>query len=137
MIIMQNKIKEETAGVLYQLRQANIRTLMVTGKKNLFFFSCGGDVSCSRSSGVKTNDGCIHAGSANLAPLLIFFKNPSLGDNMLTAISVARDCGMVQTHERVIIVDAVPPRDFQPASITWRYTENPQDVIDQVRFVAK
>lgn len=53
---------------------------------------------------------------------------------MLTAISVARDCGMVQTHERVIIVDAVPPRDFQPASITWRYTENPRDVIDQVRF---
>uniref|UniRef100_H2RPP3 Polyamine-transporting ATPase 13A3 n=1 Tax=Takifugu rubripes TaxID=31033 RepID=H2RPP3_TAKRU len=83
LIIMQNKIKEETAGVLYQLRQANIRTLMVTG------------------------------------------------DNMLTAISVARDCGMVQTHERVIIVDAVPPRDFQPASITWRYTENPRDVIDQ------
>ncbi|TNM97962.1 hypothetical protein fugu_014208 [Takifugu bimaculatus] len=51
---------------------------------------------------------------------------------MLTAISVARDCGMVQTHERVIIVDAVPPRDFQPASITWRYTENPRDVIDQM-----
>lgn len=39
LIIMQNKIKEETAGVLYQLRQANIRTLMVTGKKNLNNFS--------------------------------------------------------------------------------------------------
>lgn len=68
--------------------------------------------------------------------ILLFFKNPSIGDNMLTAISVARDCGMVQTHERVIIVDAVPPRDFQPASITWRYTENPRDVADQVRFMA-
>lgn len=32
LIIMQNKIKEETSGVLSQLRQANIRTLMVTGK---------------------------------------------------------------------------------------------------------
>lgn len=53
---------------------------------------------------------------------------------MLTAISVAWDCGMVQTHEKVIIVDAVPPRDLQPASITWRYTENPRDAIDQVRF---
>lgn len=31
LIIMQNKIKEETAGVLLDLRQANIRTLMVTG----------------------------------------------------------------------------------------------------------
>lgn len=32
LIIMQNKIKEETAGVLQELQQANIRTLMVTGK---------------------------------------------------------------------------------------------------------
>ncbi|XP_056277594.1 polyamine-transporting ATPase 13A3-like isoform X3 [Pseudoliparis swirei] len=77
LIIMQNKIKEETAGVLLELRQANIRTLMVTG------------------------------------------------DNMLTAISVARDCGMVRVHERVIIADAAPPKDFHPASITWHYTENP------------
>ncbi|XP_035488962.2 polyamine-transporting ATPase 13A3 isoform X1 [Scophthalmus maximus] len=77
LIIMQNKIKQETAGVLRELRQANIRTLMVTG------------------------------------------------DNMLTAISVARDCGMVRAHERVIIADAVPPKDFQSASITWHYTENP------------
>ncbi|TKS80093.1 putative cation-transporting ATPase 13A3 [Collichthys lucidus] len=81
LIIMQNKIKEETAGVLCELRQANIRTLMVTG------------------------------------------------DNMLTAISVARDCGMVRAHERVIIADAVPPKDFHPASITWRYTENPVQAI--------
>ncbi|XP_029309994.1 probable cation-transporting ATPase 13A3 isoform X2 [Cottoperca gobio] len=77
LIVMQNKIKEETAGVLRELRQANIRTLMVTG------------------------------------------------DNMLTAISVARDCGMVRAHERVIIADAAPPKDFHPASITWHYTENP------------
>ncbi|KAM8727786.1 polyamine-transporting ATPase 13A3-like isoform 2-T3 [Acanthopagrus schlegelii] len=77
LIIMQNKIKEETAGVLQELRQANIRTLMVTG------------------------------------------------DNMLTAISVARDCGMIRSHEKVIIADAVPPKDLHPASITWRYTDNP------------
>ncbi|KAM9844901.1 polyamine-transporting ATPase 13A3-like [Aulostomus maculatus] len=77
LIIMQNKIKQETAGVLLDLRQANIRTLMVTG------------------------------------------------DNMLTAISVARDCGMIRPHERVVIADAVPPKDLSPASITWCYTENP------------
>uniref|UniRef100_A0A3B4XTS7 ATPase 13A3 n=1 Tax=Seriola lalandi dorsalis TaxID=1841481 RepID=A0A3B4XTS7_SERLL len=71
LIIMQNKIKQETAGVLRELRQANIRTLMVTG------------------------------------------------DNMLTAISVARDCGMIRAHEKVIIADAVPPKDLQSASITW------------------
>ncbi|XP_032388414.1 probable cation-transporting ATPase 13A3 isoform X4 [Etheostoma spectabile] len=77
LIIMQNKIKEETAGVLRELRQANIRTLMVTG------------------------------------------------DNMLTAISVARECGMVRANERVIIAEAAPPKDFHLASITWHYTENP------------
>uniref|UniRef100_A0A667Z9E4 Polyamine-transporting ATPase 13A3 n=1 Tax=Myripristis murdjan TaxID=586833 RepID=A0A667Z9E4_9TELE len=80
LIIMQNKLKEETAGVLKDLRQANIRTLMVTG------------------------------------------------DNMLTAISVARDCGMIRSHERVIIAEASPPRDLQPASITWRYVETPDGV---------
>lgn len=47
LIIMQNKIKEETAGVLYQLRQANIRTLMVTGKQKKRLFSCG-EMSCCR-----------------------------------------------------------------------------------------
>lgn len=54
---------------------------------------------------------------------------------MLTAISVARDCGMVRPHEKVVIADAVPPKDFHPASITWHYTENPaQNVKDtQVR----
>ncbi|KAM9790634.1 LOW QUALITY PROTEIN: polyamine-transporting ATPase 13A3-like [Syngnathus typhle] len=75
LIIMQNKIKEQTNGVLLDLRQANIRTLMVTG------------------------------------------------DNMLTAM--ARDCGMIQAHEKVIIADAVPPNDQNPASIMWRYPANP------------
>lgn len=42
---------------------------------------------------------------------------------MLTAISVARDCGMVRPHEKVIIADAAPPKDSHPASITWRYTD--------------
>uniref|UniRef100_A0A8C7UX09 Cation-transporting ATPase n=1 Tax=Oncorhynchus mykiss TaxID=8022 RepID=A0A8C7UX09_ONCMY len=76
LIIMQNKLKEETSGVLKDLRHANIRTVMVTG------------------------------------------------DNMLTAISVARDCGMITPHERVIVADATPPKDIQPATINWHYTEN-------------
>uniref|UniRef100_A0AAX7TBZ9 Polyamine-transporting ATPase 13A3 n=1 Tax=Astatotilapia calliptera TaxID=8154 RepID=A0AAX7TBZ9_ASTCA len=86
LIIMQNKIKPETAGVLCELQRANIRTLMVTG------------------------------------------------DNMLTAISVARDCGMVRPCEKVIIADAGPPKDFQPASITWHYTENQSSSLDIVEI---
>uniref|UniRef100_A0AAX7SJM7 Polyamine-transporting ATPase 13A3 n=1 Tax=Astatotilapia calliptera TaxID=8154 RepID=A0AAX7SJM7_ASTCA len=86
LIIMQNKIKPETAGVLCELQRANIRTLMVTG------------------------------------------------DNMLTAISVARDCGMVRPCEKVIIADAGPPKDFQPASITWHYTENQAQAIVEIEL---
>ncbi|KAL2089748.1 hypothetical protein ACEWY4_014436 [Coilia grayii] len=77
LIIMQNKLKPETPGVLEDLRRANIRTVMVTG------------------------------------------------DNMLTAISVARDCGMIPPEDRVIIADALPPKDGQAAKIDWRYADNP------------
>ncbi|XP_043107813.1 polyamine-transporting ATPase 13A3 isoform X2 [Puntigrus tetrazona] len=77
LIIMQNKLKTETPGVLDDLRRASIRTVMVTG------------------------------------------------DNMLTAISVARDCGMIQPQDRVIIADALPPKDGQAAKITWHYADKP------------
>ncbi|MEQ2211325.1 hypothetical protein XENOCAPTIV_024735, partial [Xenoophorus captivus] len=60
--------------------------------------------------------------SALTLPLCLL---PLSGDNMLTAISVARDCGMVRPHENVIIADAVPPKDSHPACITWRYMDNP------------
>uniref|UniRef100_A0A665UU48 Polyamine-transporting ATPase 13A3 n=1 Tax=Echeneis naucrates TaxID=173247 RepID=A0A665UU48_ECHNA len=76
LIIMQNKLKAETPGVLQDLSQANIRTVMVTG------------------------------------------------DNMLTAISVARDCGMIPPQDTVIIADALPPHDGHAAKITWRYADN-------------
>ncbi|XP_016338212.1 probable cation-transporting ATPase 13A3 isoform X3 [Sinocyclocheilus anshuiensis] len=77
LIIMQNKLKTETPGVLEDLRHANIRTVMVTG------------------------------------------------DNMLTAISVARDCSMIQPQDRVIIADALPPKDGQTAKINWHYADKP------------
>lgn len=44
---------------------------------------------------------------------------------MLTAISVARDCGMIPPQDMVIIADALPPRDGQSAKITWRYADKP------------
>lgn len=44
---------------------------------------------------------------------------------MLTAISVARDCGMIPPQDTVIIADAHPPHDGQAAKITWRYADQP------------
>ncbi|XP_057713198.1 polyamine-transporting ATPase 13A3-like isoform X2 [Corythoichthys intestinalis] len=77
LIIMQNKIKEQTADVLLDLRRADIRTLMVTG------------------------------------------------DDLSTAVWVARECGMIGAGEKVIVADAAPPRHHRPASITWCHWEEP------------
>lgn len=79
LIIMQNKIKGETASVLYQLRQANIRTLMVTGKKDFFFFfPRDGEESCCSSFGVK-------AGGISAA---YTFNAPVIGVFMLSVITL-------------------------------------------------
>ncbi|XP_077572941.1 polyamine-transporting ATPase 13A3 isoform X2 [Stigmatopora nigra] len=52
------------------------------------------------------------------------------GDNMLTAISVARDCGMILPQDTVIISDAFPPHDGQTARITWRCADKQNVVAD-------
>ncbi|XP_030071441.1 polyamine-transporting ATPase 13A3 isoform X1 [Microcaecilia unicolor] len=75
LIIMQNKLKQETPAVLEDLSKANIRTVMVTG------------------------------------------------DNMLTAISVARDSGMILPQHKVIIAEALPPKDGHAAKINWHYAD--------------
>ncbi|EEB12615.1 cation-transporting ATPase fly, putative [Pediculus humanus corporis] len=56
LVVLENKLKPQTTGVITELRDANIRTIIVTG------------------------------------------------DNMMTALSVARDCGIVPTGQRVILV---------------------------------
>ncbi len=42
---------------------------------------------------------------------------------MLTAISVARHCGMVGGKEPVILVSAHPPEEDTPARIVWEYAD--------------
>lgn len=76
LIIMQNKLKQETPAVLEDLHKANIRTVMVTG------------------------------------------------DNMLTAVSVARDCGMILPQDKVIIAEALPPKDGKVAKINWHCADS-------------
>uniref|UniRef100_UPI00398E856F polyamine-transporting ATPase 13A3-like isoform X2 n=1 Tax=Pristiophorus japonicus TaxID=55135 RepID=UPI00398E856F len=46
------------------------------------------------------------------------------GDNMLTAVSVARECGMIPPHGKVIVTEASPPKDGQSATINWQYGED-------------
>nr|CAD7602595.1 unnamed protein product [Timema genevievae] len=76
-IVMENRLKQGTSATLIMLREANIRTIMVTG------------------------------------------------DNMLTALSVARDCGIVPFGQRVIVASAHPPQFSTPAQLYYMHANNP------------
>uniref|UniRef100_UPI00398F3317 polyamine-transporting ATPase 13A3 n=1 Tax=Pristiophorus japonicus TaxID=55135 RepID=UPI00398F3317 len=52
------------------------------------------------------------------------------GDNMLTAVSVARNCGMILPQDKVIIAEARPPKDGQAAKIHWLYADNASRHLD-------
>ncbi|XP_061189537.1 polyamine-transporting ATPase 13A3-like isoform X2 [Saccostrea echinata] len=52
------------------------------------------------------------------------------GDMIQTAISVARNCGMVPPKDRIIIVEASPPDAHSPASIKWVMAETPDEGTD-------
>ncbi|VDO13719.1 unnamed protein product [Rodentolepis nana] len=67
LLVMENRLKPESAPEIKLLKSANIRPVMVTG------------------------------------------------DNMLTALSVARDCEMIDEMDRIIIVSATPPKKPAPA----------------------
>ncbi|KAK5643080.1 hypothetical protein RI129_006925 [Pyrocoelia pectoralis] len=69
LLIMQNTLKPETQPIISALKDANIRTVMITG------------------------------------------------DNIRTAISVARECGMVALHEDVILIKAVENEEAEIPSI--------------------
>lgn len=56
-VMLENRLKPQTVGVIHQLKKANIRPIMVTG------------------------------------------------DNLLTAMSVARECGLLDCHKRAFIVE--------------------------------
>lgn len=44
------------------------------------------------------------------------------GDNMLTALSVARECHMIQPDHRVVIIEAIEPDD-EPPYVSWHYAD--------------
>lgn len=66
LVVLENRLKPVSAGVIAELHGANIRPIMVTG------------------------------------------------DNILTAVSVARDCGLVPTAQRVIQVKVAKEEDGKP-----------------------
>ena len=62
--------------------------------------------------------------SANIRTVMV------TGDNLLTAISVARDCKMIRSKDRVIVVEATPPTPSEPSGrLHFNYSDdsNPQN----------
>lgn len=50
------------------------------------------------------------------------------GDNMLTALSVARDCDMIEKHDKVILVTALQSvDDNKQPQLQWTYTADVKD----------
>lgn len=47
-----------------------------------------------------------------------------LGDNLQTAITVAKNSEMIPRGSHVILVEANEPEEFVPASVTWKLVEN-------------
>ncbi|ELK31573.1 Putative cation-transporting ATPase 13A5, partial [Myotis davidii] len=79
LLIMENRLKRETKPVLKELREACIRTVMITG------------------------------------------------DNLQTAITVAKNSEMIPQGNQVILVEANEPEEFVPASVTWKLVENQEN----------
>ncbi|XP_063772480.1 probable cation-transporting ATPase 13A4 [Pseudophryne corroboree] len=48
------------------------------------------------------------------------------GDNIQTATTVAKNCGMIPECSKVILVEALGPNDSSPASVTYKLLEYPQ-----------
>ncbi|NXU54138.1 AT132 ATPase, partial [Turnix velox] len=58
--------------------------------------------------------------SANIRPIMV------TGDNILTAVNVARNCRMVEPKEQVIFVSASPPGHDKPAALKFIPAEHSQ-----------
>ncbi|KAI5940280.1 putative cation-transporting ATPase 13A4 [Manis javanica] len=80
LLILENRLKEETKPVLEELISARIRTVMVTG------------------------------------------------DNLQTAITVARKSGMVSESQKVILIDANETTGSASASISWKLLEDKKHI---------
>ena len=79
LLIMENKLKTETNGIIKELNNCKIRTLMATG------------------------------------------------DNVLTAISVARQCSIIHQKREVWFGDIATKPDTQIQYIEWKSTDKPEE----------
>ena len=128
LLVMRNTLKSETTPVIRQLAEGGIRSVMVTGEIDTTldrFLTLGSVVlHCMQPSRHGLMSRFLRWDPAPLvvvdpeigAPVFV-----SLGDHLLTAINVARDCGMLPVGEKVILVTACPEQG-DPGSLKIKYS---------------
>lgn len=81
LIVLENKLKPETTPVISKLKEANLRLVIVTGN-------------CDETNRRENSK-------------YVFTKYMFIGDNLLTAVSVARDCGIILPEQDVVAIQCV------------------------------
>lgn len=144
LLIMKNLVKPESERVMNTLRQAQLRCVMVTGESwftsiHHLIMSVGIKIlcRCCRNALVRNFSGGVRCARVGLTGVRF-----SAGDNILTAVNVAKSCGMVGCQERVIFVNATPHTALSVPTLTFNLEEegseglhSSADVITQVGAV--
>ncbi|XP_048250053.1 polyamine-transporting ATPase 13A3-like isoform X2 [Haliotis rufescens] len=112
LLVMENCLKPESTPVIQTLREAAIRNIMVTGR-------------CSQTTPVIQT-----LREAAIRNIMV------TGDNMLTALSVARECCMVDRTDRIILVQAYPPQDGKAGpQVEFVYADEREKKVEEVMSV--
>lgn len=108
LLMMKNLVKPESAKVINTLKLAQLRCVMVTGERCFVFVLTPEEHSAFLHYSALLSSPFWH----QLTSIdVMFIVGLTAGDNILTAVNVAKNCGMVESHEKVIYVNATPPTD--------------------------
>ncbi|XP_019618575.1 PREDICTED: probable cation-transporting ATPase 13A3 isoform X3 [Branchiostoma belcheri] len=187
LMVMQNALKPETTPIIHQLREANIRTVMVTGKVttpiiynirtvmvtgkvttpiiynirtvmvtgkvttpiiyNIRTVMVTGKVTTPIIYNIRTvmvtgkvttpiiyNIRTVMVTGKVTTPIIYNIRTVMVtGDNILTAVSVARECRMVCPGQQVVEVTALPPTDSTPPNITYTVSTKHMEPQEEIK----
>ncbi|EPY85301.1 putative cation-transporting ATPase 13A5 [Camelus ferus] len=125
LLIMENRLKKETKPVLKELREARIRTVMITEIRHVHnTMLYGREMQTVLDYCLGLINGYGKRQKALNAPQQYGQGHQPYGDNLQTAITVAKNSEMIPRGSQVILVEANEPEESVPASVTWQLVEN-------------
>lgn len=132
--MMKNLVKPESPKIISILRKARIRSVMVTGEKCFSYEGKDGErlwctLSLHFAFKIKTTES-----EVSIVPHVKRLVFSLKGDNILTAVNVAKSCGMVGSDEKVIFVNATPhtTQSMPTLKFSFEDTQGSVEVITQV-----